>query len=115
MTLRRRNFIWLFLGSLFPLKMAGKVYQIPFKAPNLPSFTGEAKIIHVQKSQEIHLPKKPKLGECVHLIVDTGSVLNPGKLIYDNVPIFGGKEDIILDTISIVRLRYEGAWRGWRV
>ena len=63
--------------------------------------------------ESITLPARAKKGDQICLIVQAESLNTPAKVLSLGERIAGDKEDLILDSLGIFHLTYEGQRAGW--
>lgn len=63
----------------------------------------------------MELPRLPKAGDSVCLIVEGKALANPSKIVFTGVPIAGDREDLVLDSLGIFNFSYNGARKKWEL
>jgi len=128
MNVERRKFLILSLASTVgfsflngfippseqPLK---EVAKKPSVSPSLlDSYQLKTDEVYVVKGyDEILPPVNPKIGDSFYLVIDQGSLENPGCLVFNEALIDGQPESLELDVLANIKVTYLGENEGWRI
>jgi hypothetical protein len=59
------------------------------------------------------LPSKPDLNSTVLISMGPECMQNHPEIVFSNTPILGENENLVLDSMAIIKLKYEGPLIGW--
>jgi hypothetical protein len=111
---KRRNFFKIALAFVFSLPLL-KVRSSEVKSSGFEALLEGKKEKHIiaKNGESIELPLNPRLGQTLLISVPGESLSNPARLKFEKDYILGEREDLILDSLAIVKIQYNGPRSGW--
>ena len=117
---RRRFLTTLFLASGVALKtISESIAAVPVlgllskmrRKQQIPLKVGDVHKVH--ENTILHLPEKANDGDVIYLEISADSLRVPSVLKSQTAAILGEKDDLVLDTISNIRLPYSVSSNEW--